>query len=124
MKTLLWNCILSLSLLLILPSDGYSLPLCPTDQQQVYDNCFGKYKFSDDSDWAGDFYIGEFQDDEFIGVGGYFTPAGRYPAPCLLVSGLSSDPKARGHPAIRAASSLCGSAPSVNGKGCLARAKD
>lgn len=52
------------------------------------------------------------------------TPAGRYPAPCLLVSGLSSDPKARGHPAIRASSSLCGSAASVNGKGCLARAKD
>ena len=76
MKSQFWIHLVALFTLLILPNVGYSLPLCRTDQQQVYDNCFGKYAHPEDTDAAGEFYIGEFQDDEFIGLGGYFFPDG------------------------------------------------
>ena len=72
MKSKIWNLLVSLTILLIPPNVGNSLPLCPTDQQQFYDNCFGKYVFPKESDWYGDFYLGEFQNNEFIGLGGYF----------------------------------------------------
>ena len=73
MKSQFWIHLVALFTLLILPNVGYYLPLCRTDQQQVYDNCFGKYAHPEDTDAAGEFYIGEFQDDEFIGLGGYFS---------------------------------------------------
>ena len=76
MKSRFWNSFASLSVLLVLPNVGYSLPLCATDQQQIYDNCFGKHVFSENSEWAGDFYIGEFHDNEFIGLGTYFFQVG------------------------------------------------
>jgi len=66
-------------LLLSLASSAYALPNCPSDQNQRYDNCFGTYIFGQNSDWAGDKYVGEWKDDKYHGYGIYtYTKGDKY----------------------------------------------
>ena len=65
---------------------GQSLPPCPSDQDQSYDNCFGTYIFAD-----GDRYVGEWSDDKLNGQGTYtFADGDKY-------VGEWSDDKKNGH---------------------------
>ena len=52
----------SFTLLLLSPTEGWSLPPCP--EKGVWNNCFGTYK-SDD----GSRYVGEWNDDQSHGQG-------------------------------------------------------
>ena len=66
-------------LLFSLASSAYALPNCPSDQNQRYDNCFGTYIFGQNSDWAGDKYVGEWKDDKYHGYGIYtYTKGDKY----------------------------------------------
>ena len=64
-------------LLFSLASSAYALPNCPSDQNQRYDNCFGTYIFGQNSDWAGDKYVGEYKDGKYHGQGTYTFADGR-----------------------------------------------
>ncbi len=48
-----------------------SLPSCPADSSARWHNCFGSYIFPEDSEWAGDTYVGEYKDDKRHGQGTY-----------------------------------------------------
>ena len=48
-----------------------SLPNCPSDTSVRWHNCFGSYIYPEDSEWAGDTYIGEWKDDKRHGQGTY-----------------------------------------------------
>ena len=63
-------------LLLSLTSTVYALPNCPSDQSVRWHNCFGAYTFGQNSEWAGDKYVGEYKDDKRHGQGTYTYPSG------------------------------------------------
>ena len=48
-----------------------SLPNCPSDPSARWHNCFGSYIYPEDSEWAGDTYIGEWKDNKNHGQGTY-----------------------------------------------------
>jgi len=75
------------------------LPLCPIDQSQKFDNCWGTYTYANGDKYVGEFknwkkhglgtyyqladaghkgekYIGEFENDDFHGLGTYLWPEG------------------------------------------------
>ena len=52
-------------LLLSLTSSLYALPSCPSDKNQIYDNCFGTETFDNGN------YVGEWKDNKMHGQGTY-----------------------------------------------------
>ena len=52
-------------LLLSLTSSLYALPSCPSDKNQIYDNCFGTETFDNGN------FVGEWKDDKMHGQGTY-----------------------------------------------------
>ena len=48
-----------------------SLPICPSDQSKRYHNCFGAYIYPENTEWAGDKYVGEWKDNKTHGQGTY-----------------------------------------------------
>ena len=58
-------------LLFSITTNAYALPDCPKDSSKLWDKCFGTLTFADESQWAGDKYVGEFKDDKKHGQGTY-----------------------------------------------------
>ena len=56
-------------LLLLSPTEGWSLPPCPSERHPTkspWSNCFGTYTTA-----SGSKYVGEFKDDNYNGQGTY-----------------------------------------------------
>ena len=58
-------------LLLSLTSSLYALPSCPSDKNQIYDNCFGTETFDNGN------YVGEWKDNKMHGLGTYTYASGK-----------------------------------------------
>ena len=66
-------------LLFSITTNAYALPDCPRDTNKVWDKCFGTYTFGNQSQWAGDKYVGEYKDDKYHGQGTYtFADGDKY----------------------------------------------
>jgi len=71
MRNLTATICLTLAVLLGSTGVSFSLPACPSDQDEYYDNCFGTYTYAN-----GNKYVGEFKDEKFHGQGTYTFSGG------------------------------------------------
>jgi len=94
MKHLTATICLTLVVLLFSPTEGWSLPPCPEDPSEYYNNCFGTYTVASGAKYVGEWkdnkkhgqgtstfanghkYVGEFRDDKFHGQGTYTSADG------------------------------------------------